>query len=146
MKTDKKLIYTVLEAVAKAKTKDEKIKILKDNESMALKAILKGGLDKSLNFTLPPGAPPYSPLGSDEPSLRRAVPLERYTHLFPQFVRDLKGLDKVKAEGIFLKVLQTIHPKDAELVLLMKDCALKGKYKGLTLILVKAAFPDLIKE
>ena len=40
-----KLIYEVIELVSKAKKKDEKIKILKEHESWALKDILRGTLD-----------------------------------------------------------------------------------------------------
>ena len=53
-----KYVYEVLEEARKAKTKEQKIKILKDNETFALKDILKGSYDDKVKFNLPEGTPP----------------------------------------------------------------------------------------
>ena len=55
-----KYVYEVLEEARKAKTKEQKIKILKDNETFALKDILKGSYDDKVKFNLPEGTPPYN--------------------------------------------------------------------------------------
>jgi mRNA-degrading endonuclease YafQ of YafQ-DinJ toxin-antitoxin module len=142
-KIDKKLIHTVLEGVAEAKTREDKIKILQDYNSVSLRAILKGGFDVSLQLALPEGKPPYKPL--DEKS-ERMYNLEKYREWWPRFVKRQDGIQNVKNERQFIRILETIHPKDAELVLIMKDHKLKGMYKGLTSALVNKAFPGLVKE
>jgi hypothetical protein len=55
------LIYEVLEAVEKATKKEDKINILRQNESWALKDVLRATYDDAIQFLLPPGAPPYIP-------------------------------------------------------------------------------------
>jgi hypothetical protein len=52
----------------------------------------------------------------------------------------------MKVESMFIKVLEAIHPKDAEVVIAMKDKKFNGKYKGLTKKLVSDAFPGLISK
>ena len=142
-KIDKKLIHTVLDAVAEAKTREDKIKILQDYNSVSLRAILKGGFDVSLQLALPEGVPPYKPLDAKS---ERMYNLEKYREWWPRFVKRQDGIQNVKNERQFIRILETIHPKDAELVLIMKDHKLKGMYKGLTSALVNKAFPGLVKE
>lgn len=141
-KIDKRLIHQVLDAVAEAKTREEKIKILQDNNSVSLRAILKGGFDTSLELALPEGVPPYKPNEDD----RRMAYLEKYRSYWPRFVKREDGIQAVKNERMFIRILETIHAKDAELVIVMKDHKLKGMYKGLTSALVNKAFPGLVKE
>ena len=56
-----KLVYEVLEEARKKRAKADKIKVLKDNETWALKDILRGSTDTTVTFNLPAGAPPYTP-------------------------------------------------------------------------------------
>ena len=53
------LIYEIIEKVGKARSKEQKIKILKENENWALKDILLGTYSEGIEFNLPPGEPPY---------------------------------------------------------------------------------------
>ena len=53
-------------------------------------------------------------------------------------------LTAVKREGMFINMLESLHPAEAELVLAMKE-GLTGRYKGITLKLVQDTFPALIK-
>ena len=45
-----KLVFEVLEEVKKKKKKDEKVKILKDNDSWALKDVLRGTYDSTIHW------------------------------------------------------------------------------------------------
>ena len=56
-----KFVYEVLEEVAKKKSKKDKISVLKDNESWALKDIIRGSMDQTITWNLPEGSPPYNP-------------------------------------------------------------------------------------
>ena len=50
----------------------------------------------------------------------------------------------VRREKMFIDVLESLHPDEAELVLTMKEKKLMGKYSGITPLLVTEAFPDLL--
>ena len=55
-----KLVYQVLEEVRKKRSKKEKIEILKANESWPLKDVIRGSMDPTIEWNLPPGEPPYT--------------------------------------------------------------------------------------
>ena len=134
------VISTILKDLAEIKkAKDKKAYLIK-NESRQLKTFLKGAFDKSLEFNLPKGTPPYTP-NKDSKAGFGAVSAE-----FRFFAKGYGGdrLSPVEREGKFIKVLETVSPEEAELILLMKDKKLTGKYKGVTKKLVSEAFPNLI--
>ncbi len=133
-----KLPHLVMEDFTKAKTKAEKIAVLRSNESWALKDILKGSLDPKVKWHLPEGAPPYQPSSHSEPM----ASILRENTKFRYFVRNNNiNISQIKREQIFIGVLEAVHPKDAELVISMINK--KSPVKGLTYKLVKEAFPDL---
>ena len=57
----KQYVFEVLEELPKHKKKADKIRFLKDNESWALKDIIRGSMDTSVKWNLPAGGPPYTP-------------------------------------------------------------------------------------
>jgi len=133
-------VYEVIELASKAKTKKDRISVLREHESWALKDLLRGTYDDLVQWSLPPGAPPY------EPAAESSVPstLHNQHKKFKYFVKGLAG-DQVQAfkrERMFIDMLEGIHPKDAELLILMKDK--KSLAKGITKKLVEEAFPKLI--
>lgn len=135
-----KLIYEVLDAVGKAKTKKEKVELLQQNESWALKDILRGTYDDAIQWLLPEGKPPFTPAGKHVPSN-----LIRQNTQFKHFVKGGSGekMLKAKREKIYITLLESIHPQDAELVISMVS---KQSIKGITKELVKEAFPNLITK
>ncbi len=137
----KQFVYEVLEEVAKAKKKEDKIRILKENESWALKDIIMGSMDTSIKWNLPGGMPPYT--ACEEHSA--PTNLLRENTKFKYFVKGGPGekMQPVKRESIFIGILEGVHPKDAELVIAMKN---KEKIPGLTRSIVKDAFPDLLED
>jgi len=133
-----KLPHLVMEDFTKAKSKAEKIAVLRSNESWALKDILKGSLDPKVKWHLPEGAPPYQPSSHSEPM----ASILRENTKFRYFVKNNNiNISQVKREQIFIGILEAVHPKDAELVISMINK--KSPVKGLTYKLVKEAFPDL---
>ena len=133
-----KLPHLVMEDFTKAKSKAEKIAVLRSNESWALKDILKGSLDPKVKWHLPEGAPPYQPSSHSEPM----ASIFRENTKFRYFVKN-NGVDisQMKREQIFIGVLEAVHPKDAELVISMINK--KSPVKGLTYKIAQEAFPDL---
>jgi hypothetical protein len=133
-----KLPHEVFEDFAKAKTRAEKVAILRSNESWALKDILKGTLDPKVKWDLPEGAPPYLPSSHSEPM----ASIFRENTKFRYFVKNNNvNISQMKREQIFIGVLEAVHPKDAELVISMINK--KSPVKGLTLKIAQEAFPDL---
>jgi len=133
-------VYEVFEKFEKAKNRAEKISILKENESWPLKDVIKGSMDPKIQWLIPGGEVPYTPaeIGAIPSTLRR-----RNTD-FAYCVKGGKGnnLPAFKRERIFLGIVESIHPKDAELV-----CKMVNKEKpakGLTEAIVKEAFPGLL--
>ena len=135
-----KLPHEVFEDFVKAKSKAEKIAVLRSNETWALKDLLKGTLDPKVKWHLPEGEPLYEPSSHSEP----AASLFRENTKFRYFVKNNNVSDRItqaKRETIFIGVLEAVHPKDAELVISMINK--KTPVKGLTLKIAKEAFPNL---
>lgn len=137
----KQYVYEVLEEAAKKRHKAQKVKVLQDNESWALKDILRGSMDSTVQWNLPGGNPPYTPA---EPQSHPSN-LLRENKQFAYFVKGGKGdkLPAFKRENIFIGLIEGVHPKDAELVIAMIN---KEKPAGLSRPIVEEAFPGLLRD
>lgn len=133
----------ILKRVAEAKTRKEKIEVLHTYNHRGLRDVLKGAFDDTVEFNLPSGAPPYTP-GSDHAF---GSTLLKQSKKFKYFVKTpQRPKANAKVETIFIQMLESLHPEEAQIVVWMKDKDLSGKYKGLTKKLVSEAFPGLIIE
>ena len=137
----KQYVFEVLEELPKFKKKADKIQFLKNNESWALKDIIRGSMDTSVKWNLPAGSPPYTPaLVESHPAN-----LLRENRQFKYFVKGGPG-DKMpayKRENIFIGLIEGVHPNDAQLVIGIIN---KEKPKGLTRAIVQEAFPGLLED
>mgnify|MGYP003117035660 FL=1 len=136
------LLSEVLRKVSNAKTKDEKIKILRDNNSPALRALLIWNFDDSIESAIPDGDVPYTP--NDAPA---GTDHSRLSHEYRGFYRFCKGgdnrLSDMKRESMFIQLLEGLHKDEAELVCLVKDGNLNKGYKRITKAVVSGAFPQI---
>lgn len=137
-------VHEILTKAADAPTRVEKVEVLREYNTLALRDVLKGAYDDAVEFILPKGEPPFSEANEEAPP----TSLHRQTKQFKYFVRGGPGekLPAVKVEMMFVKLLEGIHPEDAKLVISMKEKDLAGKYKGITKKLVEEAFPGLISK
>ena len=137
----KQYVYEVIEEAAKKRPKAQKVKGLQDNESWALKDILRGSYDSTIQWNLPGGNPPYTPA---EPQSHPSN-LLRENKQFAYFVKGGKGdkLPAFKRENIFIGLIEGVHPRDAELVIAMIN---KEKPAGLSRPIVEEAFPGLLRD
>ena len=134
-------IPIIFEDIAKAKSITERKKILLEHGSNPLKELLKYAFHPDIKFLLPEGAPPYKTVGSpDEYNPTYLYPNIRKLYLFVEGCNE--GLTTLRREQLFIQLLEELHPKEAEVVIQVKDKKLK--YRGLTYKLVKETFPDLI--
>ena len=136
------LIPEVFEKFESLTKKEEKVKLLKENTHPALRDILRINFDADVVSVLPLGAPPYekddAPKGHSSSSLFKLHKQFKYFFKGP-FANQVKP---IRREGIFLNILESIHPTEADVLVAAKDRKLK--VKGLTKALVDEAFPGLI--
>lgn len=132
-------VFEILEEFEKQTTKAKRIEVLKKYENVpAFKDVLRGTFDDSLEFLLPEGKPPYTP------NIPESVPstlLKKHKE-FGYFVKGGVDQPQYKRENIFIRMLESIHPQDAEVVLSM--VAKKSPVKYLTKNLIEETFPNLI--
>ena len=136
-----KMVYEVIELAGKARSKKDKVEILQKHKSWALMDLLRGTYDDRIQWSLPEGKPPYQPSeGHNAPSN-----LLRENTKFKYFVKNgpYKDMVPLKRERMFIGLLESIHPQDAELVLKMKG---KTSLKEVPKVVVQAAFPGLLGE
>lgn len=136
-----KMIHEVLQSVGATRKKAEKVDILKTNDTMALRDVLRGIFDERVVWTVPEGIPPYTPAEV----FNHPANLLREHLKFKYFARTVDGnkLPKFKRERIYIGLLEGVHPSDADIVVKMVN---KEAPKGLTIEVVKEAFPDLLPE
>ena len=131
----------ILDLVHEQNSEEDKIKVLKTYENDALKTLLIWNFDESIISLLPPGEVPYqpneSPLGVDHSSLRRD-----YKNLYNFVKGGNDSLSKIRRETIFIQILESLHPNEADVLVLVKDKKLSDKY-DITLDVVKQAYPDI---
>lgn len=136
-----KMVYEIFELVANAKTKKDKIKILQQNNTWPVKDILRCIYDESIQFLLPEGKPPYN--GCLAESAAQSLNKTNLNYKYLVKGGPAPGMTSVKRENIFISMLETVRPEEAEILILMKD---KKSLKGITKPIVKEAYPDLIKR
>ena len=135
----KQYVFEVLEEMAKQRNRNDKVRVLKENETWALKDIIRGSMDSTIQWNLTEGEPPYTAATAHS----HPTNLTKQNGQFKYFVKGGQGdkMPKYKREQIFIGILEGIHPEDAKLVLSMIN---KEKLKGITLPVVEEAFPNLL--
>ena len=135
----KLLLSEVLTKVHGAKTKAQKIKILRDEDCSALRQICKWSFDPKIESELPNGTPPYieneAPEGTEHMLLRTEG--DKLYHY-------IKGADpnlqSTVRERMFIRLLEGLHKDEAELLCAVKDKRIHQVYKGLSTAVVTEAF------
>jgi hypothetical protein len=145
MKTAKnnvnKLPFEVFEAVQTADKQADRIALLQENESYELKTILQAAFRADIVFDLPAGAPPYTV--NPSPAGMMHMSMKKHVNMLPLLLVGNPRWPKMKKEMSFIRLLEEVCEKDAEIFIAMKDKALTKKYSTLTPSLVKKAFTDL---
>jgi len=133
-------IFEILEEAEKAKTREKKIAILREHRSKQLMDIILGAYDPRVQWLLPKGRPPFRPLDPEGTE----IALLSQTRTLYLYVKDGNGPDLTqgKREQLFHMLLEAVHPKDAEILLAMKEKSLP--YPSLTKELMAEAFPGTI--
>ena len=143
---DKKLpsnpfMNEILDLVSAQKTDAKKVALLKEYECDALKSLFIWNFDDSVISLLPQGKVPYkpneNPLGTDHSSLRRE---QRNLYMFVKGGND--QLSTIRRETIFIQLLEGLHPKEADIIVAVKDGDLEDMY-DVSFEVVEDAYPDI---
>ena len=126
--------------VNNAKDKPRKLKVLQDNDSVALRQVLRGAFDSKIEWAIPKGDDiPYTvneaPVGTDHTILSQEA---KKLYMF------VKGGDnsikQSQRELIFIQMLEGLCAEEAEFLITVVNQKVNNKYKGFTANLVKEAF------
>ena len=160
-------IFEILELVDAQKTNAKKVEVLQNYEHESIKTVFVWNFDSSVVSLLPPGEVPYGETNAQttfagtlsENIAKEAAGGESATgqdldgrnktsirHEYKNFYHFVQGgnnsLTTTRREMIFINMLQGLHPKEAELLCLVKDKDLESKY-SVSLENVKQAYPDM---
>lgn len=132
--SNRKPLYWILDYTSKL-DEGEQVKCLQVNDTQPLRIILQYCFHPAAKWDLPEGKPPYKP--SDYTNLDSRL----YTETKRLYIF-LEGtnIPKLKKESLFIELLETIHPKDAELLLSIKEKKLPYPIKPKT---IQKAFPGI---
>jgi hypothetical protein len=127
-----------LDKVSKLKKREEKVNALRNNNTFPVRTVLQGAFDPRIKWLLPEGTPPYkvNDLVDQENVLIRDS--RKLIYFVEGSGHNLKPL---KRETMFVEFLESLAPKDAELILSIKEKKLP--FKGITEDIVREAFPEL---
>ena len=113
-------IPRIFEDIAAANSFEARRKVLLENESNPLKDLLRYAFHPDIKFALPSGAPPYKTVGSpDEYNPTYLYPNIRKFYLYIEGGHD--GLTQLRREQLFVSMLESLHPKEADVVIQVKD-------------------------
>ena len=161
-------IFEILDLANSQRTKDKRIEILQKYENDALKSIFIWNFDETVVSMLPEGPVPYGEIndqnvysgdlsenlskeasggesatgqdldGRGKVSLRR-----EYQNLYHFVKGGNDGLSTIRREMMFINLLQGLHPKEAEILILVKDKKLQEQYSKITFDVVKESYSDI---
>lgn len=130
-------ISEIISTAAKQKKKEDKAQVLREHDSETLRYILELAFHPNVGWNLPPGTPPFKKTEVLDTEGR----LYHDSRTLPMYLTGNRlDLSQVKREMLFIGLLESIHPGDADLLIAVKD----KKVKGLNREVVNIAFPGLI--
>jgi hypothetical protein len=160
-------VYEIFELASKQRSKAKKVEVLKEYEHDAVKSIFIWNFDETVVSLLPEGDVPYAEAneqtvysGSLSDNLRKETSggesatgqdldgrgktsLRReYQNLYHFVQGGNNSLNSIRREMMFINLLRGLHPKEAEIVCLVKDGRLEDKYK-ISFDVVKEAYSDI---
>ena len=161
-------VFEVLDLASQQKSSAKTVEALKQYEHDCIKMIMVWNFDSSVISLLPTGEVPYGEtqeqtvyMGSLSENLAREASggeaatgqdldgrgktsLRReYQNLYHYVKGGNDALATTRREMMFINLLQGLHPREAEVLVLTKDKKLGDKY-NITLDQVKEAYPDIV--
>ena len=160
-------VFEILDAASSQRSKSKKVEALRRYEHPSVKMIFVWNFDDSVISLLPPGEVPYgetnaqttfagtlsdnlikeaqggeSATGQDLDGRGKTSLRREYQNLYHYVKGGNDKLTTTRREMMFINLLEGLHPREAEILILTKDHKLTDKYK-ITLDVVKEAYPDI---
>ena len=160
-------VFEILELASSQRTTAKKVEVLKKYEDNSVKSILIWNFDDSVISMIPEGEVPYgdpneqtvfegslsenianetkgglSATGQDLDGRNKTSLRKEWTTLYNFVKGGNDTLTKTRREMMFINLLRGLHPKESELLCLVKDKQLQSKYR-LTKANVQEAYPDI---
>ena len=160
-------VFEILELASKQRSNAKKIEVLKTYEHDSLKSVLIWNFDETVISLLPAGDVPYGDVkdqnvysgtlsqnlsreasGGESATVQdlqgrgRTSLRKEYQNLYHYVRGGNDTLSTIRREMMFINLLQGLHPKESEVLILTKDKKLTDKYK-ITFENVKESFPDI---
>jgi hypothetical protein len=130
-------IAEILDLVKEAKDVQTKVSLLRQYDNETLRYILELAFHPNVGWWLPEGAPPYKPSEVLDSEGR----LYQETRTLPLYLAGNRpDLKQHQRENLFIGLLESLHPRDALLLIAVKD----KKVEGLNIATINEAFPGLI--
>jgi hypothetical protein len=134
------LLNEVLQKISNAKTKAQKIKLLQQHNSPALRQILIANFDESIISMLPAGDVPYEKNEAPEDTEHTKL-VHEYRKLY-LFFKGGANVSQSRRETLFIQLLEGLHKGEAEVLCLMKDKQIGKRWK-ITKQCVEEAYPQI---
>ena len=161
-------VFEVLDLASQQKSSAKTVEVLKQYEHDCVKMIMVWNFDSSVISLLPTGEVPYgetqeqtvymgslsenlareasggeSATGQDLDGRGKTSLRREYQNLYHYVKGGNDALATTRREMMFINLLQGLHPREAEVLVLTKDKKLGDKY-NITLDQVKEAYPDIV--
>ena len=133
-------MHEVLQKVSNAKTKAQKVKLLEEYNTPALRAILIANFDESVISMLPEGEVPYEK--NDAPEETEHTKLDHEYRKLYLFFKGGANISQTRRETLFIQLLEGLHKGEAEVLCLVKDKKIGKRWK-ITRQCVEQAFPSI---
>ena len=160
-------VFEVLELASVQRSSAKRVEVLKKYEHDSIKSILIWNFDESAISMIPEGEVPYgepteqtvyagslsenisremsggqSATGQDLDGRNKTSLRKEWTNLYNFVKGGNDSLTKTRREMMFINILRGLHPREAEILILVKDGLLTDKYR-LTKNMVAEAYPDI---
>ena len=161
--------FEVLDAASKQRSKAKKVEVLRRYAHDSILALFIWNFDETAISALPEGDVPYgnnrednsmtgtlsdkindavdkmnemgsNSLGSQDQG--KASIRKEYTKFYNFLKGGNNSLSNLRRETMFIKILEGLHPREAEILVLVKDKRLTDKYK-ITKEVVSEAYPQI---
>jgi len=164
------LLFEIFDLCSRQRSKAKKVEVLQKYGSPAVKSVLIWNFDETVLSALPEGDVPYAEpeeqlkyegslsekiavesrtmyqdgsfsLGTSDPGAKTTITAQA-KNLYHFIVGGNGGLSSMRRESMFINLLQSLHPLEAEIICLVKDGRLGEQYK-ITQEIVAEAFPTI---
>ncbi len=134
-------LHEILELISNAPESERQDLLAQQAPNVQLVMFLKHTFDPNIHFLLPSGPAPFKPQsGADLDSMFYSM--WRQVYLFVKGGND--NLSDARRQMLYIQFLESLHPKDAELMNRMKDKL--QPYPGIMYELVHRTFPGLLPD